>query len=109
VTRPVHHPLREQIALTAVLDALSDPVRQQIVVRLADRGEDRCSAFADLGSKANLTYHLARLREAGITRVRLEGPFRYVSLRTKDLEALFPGLLPAVLAGARRPPPPHGA
>lgn len=109
MARPVHHPLREQITLTAVLDALSDPVRQQIVVRLADQGEDRCSAFADLGSKANLTYHFARLREAGVTRVRLEGPFRYISLRADDLEALFPGLLPAVLAGARRAPSPRGA
>ncbi len=102
MARPVHHPAREQITLSAVLDALSDPVRQQIVVRLADQGEDRCSTFQDLGSKANLTYHLARLREAGVTRVRLDGPYRYISLRAEDLEARLPGLLQAILAGVRR-------
>ncbi len=98
--RPVHHPDREQIALPRLLDALSDPVRLQIVARLATSGEGSCSAFRDLGSKANLTYHFARLREAGVTRVRAEGPFRYISLRAEDLDARFPGLLSAVLAGA---------
>jgi DNA-binding transcriptional ArsR family regulator len=102
MAHPVHHPLPEQITLSAVLAALSDPVRLRIVVRLAEAGEGRCSSFLDLGSKANLTYHLARLREAGVISVRLEGPYRYASLRKHDLEALFPGLLPAVLAGTRR-------
>jgi DNA-binding transcriptional ArsR family regulator len=92
-----------------VLDALSDPVRQQIVARLAEQGEHSCSTFGDLGSKANLTYHFARLREAGITRVRLEGPYRFISLRAGDLEALFPGLLSAILAGVRRGSQPRAA
>lgn len=98
----LHHPLREQLSLSAVLEALSDPVRRSIAVRLADRGEARCSSFLDLASKALLTYHLSRLREAGVTHTRVEGTSRYTSLRTEDLEAVFPGLLPAVLAGARR-------
>src|SRR6266508_686775 len=101
--RSLHHPSREQLTLSSILEALSDPVRLEIVLRLADKGEARCSAFLESGSsKANLSYHFARLREAGVTRVRLEGPFRYVSLREDDIEARFPGLLTAVLAGARR-------
>jgi DNA-binding transcriptional ArsR family regulator len=102
VPRALHHPHREQLSLAAVLEALSDPVRLDIVLRLEESGENRCGSFEDLGGKANLTYHFARLREAGVTQTRLEGPFRFVSLRTKDLEARFPGLLAAVLAGARR-------
>jgi DNA-binding transcriptional ArsR family regulator len=102
MARALHHPSREQLALSAVLEALSDPVRRRIAVRLAQDGEDRCSAFLDCASKANLTYHFARLREAGLIRVRLEGPYRYVSLRGADIEARFPGLLPAVIGAARR-------
>jgi DNA-binding transcriptional ArsR family regulator len=102
MARSLHHPAREQLSLASILEALSDPVRIEIALRLADRGEDVCSAFLELASKANLSYHLARMREAGVTRTRLDGPFRYVSLRADDLEARFPGLLPAVLAGARR-------
>jgi len=41
------------------------------------------------------------LREAGVTRVRLDGPYRKISLRTEDLAARFPGLLEAIIAAAR--------
>lgn len=102
MARALHHPPAGQLSLASVLEALSDPVRLAITLRLLDGGEDRCGAFGDLAGKANLTYHLARLREAGVTRTRIEGPYRYVSLRADDLERRFPGLLGAVLDGARR-------
>jgi DNA-binding transcriptional ArsR family regulator len=102
VPRALHHPQRDQLSLASVLETLSDPVRLEIVRRLFEAGEDRCGSFDDVSGKANLTYHFARLREAGVTRTRVEGPYRYISLRTKDLEARFPGLLTAILAGARR-------
>jgi DNA-binding transcriptional ArsR family regulator len=102
VARALHHPHREQLSLAGVLEALSDPARLEIVRRLHDQGEDRCGSFEALGSKANLTYHFARLREAGVTQTRIEGPYRYISLRSRDLEARFPGLLEAVLESARR-------
>ncbi len=96
--KTLHHPDRDQIELAAVLDALSDPIRLQIVQRLAKAGEASCSSFLDYGTKTNLTYHLKRLREAGVTRARAEGAFRYISLRNEDLEARFPGVLAAILA-----------
>jgi DNA-binding transcriptional ArsR family regulator len=102
MTRELHHPHRQQLSLAAVLEALSDPVRLEIVRRLHEEGENRCGSFEALGGKANLTYHFARLREAGVTQTRLEGPYRFVSLRAADLESRFPGLLAAVLEGARR-------
>jgi len=106
MSKALHHPNRDQIEMAAVLDALSDPVRLQIVARLAAEGESRCSGFTDYAQKTNLSYHFARLREAGVTRTRSEGPFRYITLRTEDLEARFPGLLPAILANARGVAPP---
>lgn len=86
--------------LSAVLAALSDPIRRGIVHRLSQNGERTCSAFRGYASKTNLSYHLARLRRAGLIRIRAEGTRRMLSLRADDLEARFPGLLRAVLAGA---------
>jgi DNA-binding transcriptional ArsR family regulator len=100
MTRVLYHPEREQIVLTGVLDALSDPIRLGIVLQLAGCGEQSCSSFTGQASKPNLTYHLARLREAGLTRTRIEGAYRYMSLRRDDLDARFPGLLQAVLSAA---------
>jgi DNA-binding transcriptional ArsR family regulator len=99
------HPGRDQIELAPLLEALSDPTRLAILLDLADGSaetEARCSAFLHLGSKTNLTYHLAKMRHAGITRVRVEGTSRYISLRRDDLEARFPGLLDTLIASARR-------
>jgi DNA-binding transcriptional ArsR family regulator len=101
MSRDPFQPEPAQISLSAVYDALSDPVRRAIVVRLADTGEQSCSAFLDYGSKTALSYHLARLREAGITATRVDGKLRFMTLRQADLEKRFPGLLPAVIASAR--------
>lgn len=94
------HPDPGQISLSGVFDALSDPVRRLIVARLARHGELNCSCFLDYGSKTAISYHLARLREAGITRTRRDGKLHYMALRTGDLEQRFPGLIAPVLANA---------
>ena len=101
MAKPLYHPERDQIALSAVLDALSDPIRLGIVLDLIDGAERNASWFLDRASKTNLTYHLGRLREAGVTRTRIAGAMRMISLRRDDLDARFPGLLDAVVAGAR--------
>jgi DNA-binding transcriptional ArsR family regulator len=101
MAKPLYHPTFEQIQLAGVLDALSDPVRLDIVLRLDAEGEAQCSALGDYGSKTNLSYHFARLREAGVTQTRAEGPFRIISIRRDDLEAKFPGLIDSILNSAR--------
>src|SRR5579872_5026752 len=100
--KELHHPDRDQIHLSAVLEALSEPIRRDIVLRLLDEGEAACGAFGDCTGKTNLSYHLARLREAGVTRTRSDGPYRLISLRKEDLAARFPGLLEAIVAAARQ-------
>ncbi|PZM15077.1 ArsR/SmtB family transcription factor [Rhizobium tubonense] len=102
MAKEIHHPTTEQIDLSAVLDAMSDPTRRDIVLRLVEVGEENCSGFSEFGSKTNLTYHYARLREAGITSTRIEGTQRLISLRLNDLEMRFPGLMTAILAAAPR-------
>lgn len=102
MAKEIYHPTIEQIDLSAVLDAMSDPTRRDIVLRLVELGEGNCSGFLEFGSKTNLTYHYARLREAGITSTRVEGTQRIISLRLDDLETRFPGLMTAILSAAPR-------
>ena len=102
MAKPIPHPDIGQIDLSVVLDALSDPVRRSIVRRLHAAKEASCGAFCDEAAKTNLTYHFGKLREAGLTRTRIEGPYRQISLRLEEIEARFPGLLPAVIAASER-------
>lgn len=104
VMRTPTHPTREQITLPGVLEALSDPTRLAMALMLAERrnAETVCGDFLSFGSKTNLSYHLAKMREAGVTRVRVEGTRRYISIRWEDLDARFPGLIDWLLNSAKR-------
>jgi len=96
------HPATDQITLSNVLAALGDPTRLAIVGYLARR-EGRptmCLKFTDFGSKTNISYHLAKLREAGITRTEVSGTSRLITLRRDDLDTRFPGLLDSIIASA---------
>ncbi|WP_163267897.1 ArsR/SmtB family transcription factor [Chelativorans alearense] len=96
------HPSIDQISLPTVLGALGDTTRLAIVGELA-RHEGRvlpCSHFLHLGSKSNLSYHLAKMREAGVVRVECCGTRRLISLRRADLDTRFPGLLDSIIATA---------
>ena len=101
---PLAHPAREEIELAAVLHALSDPVRLQMVRGLAGDGERTCGSFDVPVTKSTCTHHFKVLREAGLIRQRQEGTMRLNALREDDLEARFPGLLRTILqAGASEP------
>jgi DNA-binding transcriptional ArsR family regulator len=95
------HPSIDELDLSKVYDALSDPTRRRILRMLEEQGELNCSSFLVLGSKTSMSYHLARLRESGLTRTRVEGTQRFMTLREADVEKRFPGLLPAVLRAIR--------
>ena len=91
-------PAREDIDLGAVLHALSDPVRLQIVTALNSRPEACPTGSFDVPvSKSTCTHHFRVLREAGVIRQRPEGTARLNTLRREDLDARFPGLLDAIL------------
>ncbi len=85
--------------MSAILDALSDATRRQIVYRLSLQPR-LCTSFGDLGSKTKLSYHYTQLRKAGLTSAEKQGVNLLMSLRLKEVEAAFPGLLEAVLKGA---------
>jgi DNA-binding transcriptional ArsR family regulator len=97
------HPDADQISLANVLAALSDQTRLAIISALA-RDELKgalCGQFTDLASKTAITYHVARLREAGVVRVTPEGTRRRVRLRRDDLDARFPGFLDSIIASTK--------
>jgi DNA-binding transcriptional ArsR family regulator len=96
-------PAVEELELPAVLHALSDPIRLQIVRSLAERGACNCGTFAVPVAKSTLSHHLRVLREAGITLTEPAGTQRVVSLRRGELDGRFPGLLDAVLGAAAVP------
>ncbi|AHH16636.1 putative transcriptional regulator [Nocardia nova SH22a] len=95
------HPGADELRLSAVLAALSDPARLAAVRALAAVDEVACT---ELQQRAGLTigrstfsYHQRVLREAGVLQARVRGARRMLSLRRDDLDANFPGLLDAVL------------
>jgi DNA-binding transcriptional ArsR family regulator len=100
----VPHPTRDEIELSAVLHALSDPVRLAMVRGLAAAPDERsCGSFDVPVTKSTCTHHFKVLREAGVIRQRQEGTARMNTLREKDLEARFPGLLATILQAAGAP------
>ncbi|MBP2324390.1 DNA-binding transcriptional ArsR family regulator [Kibdelosporangium banguiense] len=99
---PLPHPERDEIRIDAVLHALADPVRLQIVRALAELGTGvACGAIELPVTKSTRTHHLRTLREAGVIRVRPEGTTRITTLRRADMDALYPGLLDGILAAPR--------
>ncbi|MER8006883.1 MULTISPECIES: helix-turn-helix domain-containing protein [unclassified Streptomyces] len=101
-SRDLPHPASEDIRLEAVLHALSDPMRLQIVRELAADDELTCSQFALPVTKSTTTHHFRVLREAGVIRQCYRGTAKMNGLRRDDLDDLFPGLLDALLAAAGR-------
>jgi len=100
---PLPHPDADQIALPNVLAALGDQTRLAIIAQLA-RDELRgmtCGQFSDLASKTSITYHVAKLREAGVVNVTPEGTRRRVTLRRRDLDGRFPGVLDAIIESSQ--------
>ena len=102
--KALHHPDRKDLELTAVLYALSDPVRLAVVTSLCSKGDQPCGTIELPVAKSTASHHFKVLRECGVILVRQVGTQRCMSLRREDLDARFPGLLDAVLEGARTKP-----
>jgi DNA-binding transcriptional ArsR family regulator len=102
--RQPSEPAVEQLTVTDVLHCLGDPIRLEIVRRLADGEERPCSDFHGLGAVTlpTLSHHLRALREAGLTHTRVEGKHRWIRLRSEDLARRFPGVLDAIVSAADR-------
>jgi DNA-binding transcriptional ArsR family regulator len=95
--RPIYHPDKTDITLEGVLYALGDPVRLEIVRRLAAAEELPCAAIDVSVAKSTLSHHFKILREAGVIYCRKQGTQHMNSLRREELSDRFPGLLDTIL------------
>jgi DNA-binding transcriptional ArsR family regulator len=100
VAEKIRHPARAELDLSAVLHALSDPLRLRMVAALASEPEQTCASFDVPVTKSTCTHHFKVLREAGVIRQRQEGTARLNTLRRDDLDARFPGWLDSILRAA---------
>jgi DNA-binding transcriptional ArsR family regulator len=97
IVKHLFHPEQAEIQLSSVLYALSDPIRLYLVAEIHKAGERTCGDLEVPIVKSTLSHHARTLREAGIVRTRVQGTQRFLSIRTADLEARFPGLLASIL------------
>jgi DNA-binding transcriptional ArsR family regulator len=100
VAEALTHPKREELELSRVLHALSDPVRLQIVCSIDSGGECSMGQIEVPVTKSTCTHHFKVLRDAGVLAQRQVGTARLNTLRREDLDARFPGLLDSVLRSA---------
>jgi DNA-binding transcriptional ArsR family regulator len=91
------------IDVAAVLEALSDPVRLEIVRQLAGGdqvNELTCGQLELPVGKSTCSHHLKILSSAGVIAEREEGTRKYLRLRRAELDRRFPGLVELVLQDA---------
>ena len=89
--------------LQHVLAALSDPVRLEMVRRLAARTRAvACSALYDGIGKSTASHHFKILREAGVIQRVVSDGHTHQRLRRADVEAAYPGVLGSIVAAAQR-------
>jgi DNA-binding transcriptional ArsR family regulator len=96
------HPVHEEMTLLKLLDALSDEVRLEIVLKLAVNGEVPRKSFGFTLHKSSLSHHVKVLKEARMITSRKVGKGWVYSLHTDDVEEQFPGVLKAVVVSALR-------
>ncbi|WP_446809397.1 ArsR/SmtB family transcription factor [Methylomonas sp. 2BW1-5-20] len=94
------HPSKNDITLTSVLYALSDPQRINIIKKLQE--VDGCMSCSDAMPcpdmpKSTLSHHFRILRESGLIRTEKKGVENRNVLRMEDINDRFPGLLKLIL------------
>ena len=89
-------------ARVAVLKALADPTRLQILRLLLQHSPEEvgCSIFNEQMpiSPSALSYHLSTMRNAGLTATRKESREKYVSIRPETFDKFVPGFLSSLSA-----------
>jgi DNA-binding transcriptional ArsR family regulator len=88
----------DRLDRVAVLRALADPVRLDLVRQLRGSAEPiACGRFESRVAKNTLSHHFRTLRDAGVIATYREGGRALNVLEEAALEEAFPGLLDAIL------------
>jgi len=99
--RPYKHPDPSTFSLERIFHALSDPARLDIVRHLDDVEQATCAELEFGRPKSSMSHHFRILREAGLVETQAAGTTHLNTLRKKELDARFPGLLGAILKQQR--------
>ncbi len=99
--RPLQHPKIEDVSVEGILYALAEPNRAHIFATIAAGTQPRtCSAFLEISDcvlpKSTLSQHFKVLREAGLIHSERRGVELHNTTRCEEINARFPGLLPAI-------------
>ena len=104
--RPLIHPAVDDVTVEGILHALSDPVRVRIFADIANSKDSQtCSSFLEVEDRAipksTLSQHFKALREAGLIASERRGVEMHNVSRCDEINARFPGLLPAIMSALR--------
>lgn len=85
-------------ACTPLFQALGDPVRQQLIIRLAQEDRLNVSQLASGSpmSRPTVSHHLKILRQTGIVQAEKIGTEQYYSLTLNDLVSKLKALIQVV-------------
>lgn len=94
------HPSKDDISLSGILSALSDPIRVKILKSLMEN--DGCLSCCQAApcpkiAKSTLSNHFRILREAGLIRMTKHGVENHSVVRTTEINDKFPNLLKTIL------------
>ena len=70
--RELFHPEAGDISLDAILGALSDPIRRDVLRRIADEGALYCGDLSYDVVKSTMSHHFRVLRESGLMHTERE-------------------------------------
>lgn len=105
VNEVTDEPEASQFDFTRVLAAIADPIRLSIVRQLAEADAAISCGAIELPVKASTaTHHFTALRQAGVLHQYYVGTSRMNLLRIDDMEQVYPGFLPSVIAGSTTTP-----
>ncbi len=101
--RSYHHPAVKDITVEGILHALSDPVRVQIFMELANAEcAKNCSTFKNVKkqaplAKSTLSQHFAVLREAGLIISERKGVELQNHTRCAELKPRFGAMIGGII------------
>lgn len=93
MVRPLQHPILDHISLDGILHAMSDPIRREIFFNLEGCEAKPCNKSVEGLAPSTLSFHYKILREAGLVHSEKKGIEVLNTIRTKDLNKKFPGLI----------------
>ena len=96
------HPSPKDFSIDAVLYALSDPIRREIVMKLYGAEGMCCNKACVELSPSTISFHHKILRESGLIRSEKVGVEVINTLRADEMNKRFPGLLESILKNHKK-------